>query len=152
MVSAWCVACDLHTIAPGPLERVCWRRFGALWGDHKKSRTAPLNAIIIIIIIIVCASILHSKTLNMDIKHKLFNQIFHICPTYRHHWLNFFYYFQWMAFSLAWITKSAQKVTCSLHCLTHFSTNWDGISYSVDAVQVEHPKIIFEWELLHQGK
>ena len=42
---------DLHTVAPGPLERTCWRQFAALWGDCKKSRTAPLNAIIIIIII-----------------------------------------------------------------------------------------------------
>ena len=33
---------------PGPLER-CWRQFAALRGDCKKSRIAPLNAIIIII-------------------------------------------------------------------------------------------------------
>ena len=52
VISARCVAHDLHTIAPGPLERACWRRFAALWGDCKKSRIAPLNAIIIIIIII----------------------------------------------------------------------------------------------------
>ena len=25
---------DLHTIAPGPLERACWRQFAALWGDR----------------------------------------------------------------------------------------------------------------------
>ena len=51
MISARCVAPDLHTVAPGPLERTCWRRFAALWRDCKKSRIAPLNAIIIIIII-----------------------------------------------------------------------------------------------------
>ena len=45
-----CVARDFHTIAPGSLERTCWRQFAALWGDCKKSRIAPLNAIIIIII------------------------------------------------------------------------------------------------------
>ena len=50
MISARCVAPDLHTIAPGPLERACWRQFASLWGDCKKSRIAPLNAIIIIII------------------------------------------------------------------------------------------------------
>ena len=49
--SARCVARDLHKIAPGPLERACWRQFAALRGDCKKSRIAPLNAIIIIIII-----------------------------------------------------------------------------------------------------
>ena len=27
MISAQCVACDLHTIAPRPLEHTCWRRF-----------------------------------------------------------------------------------------------------------------------------
>ena len=53
MISARCVARDLHTVAPGPLERTCWRRFAALWGDCKNSRIAPLNAIIIIIIIII---------------------------------------------------------------------------------------------------
>ena len=50
--SARCVARDLHTIAPGPLERTCWKQFAALWGDCKKSWIAPLNAIIIIIIIL----------------------------------------------------------------------------------------------------
>ena len=24
VISAWCVARDLHTIEPGPLERTCW--------------------------------------------------------------------------------------------------------------------------------
>ena len=51
VISARCVARDLHSIAPGPLERACWRQFAALRGDCKKSRTAPLNATIIIIII-----------------------------------------------------------------------------------------------------
>ena len=49
VISARCVARDLHTIAPGPLERTCWRQFAALWGDGNKSRIAPLNAIIIIL-------------------------------------------------------------------------------------------------------
>ena len=53
VISARCVARDLHTIAPGPLERTCWRQFAALWGDCKKSRIAPLNAIIIIITTII---------------------------------------------------------------------------------------------------
>ena len=48
----WCVARDLHTIAPGPLERTCWRQFAALWGNCKKIRIAPLNAIIIIIVVV----------------------------------------------------------------------------------------------------
>ena len=46
------VAHDSHTAAPGPLERTCWRRFAVLWGDCKKSRRAPLNAIIIIILLL----------------------------------------------------------------------------------------------------
>ena len=49
VISAWCVACDLHTIAPGPLEYTCWRRFEIV----KKSWIAPFSAIIIIIIIII---------------------------------------------------------------------------------------------------
>ena len=48
VISARCVARDLRTIAPGPLERACWRQFAALWRDCKKSRIEPLNAIIII--------------------------------------------------------------------------------------------------------
>ena len=36
MISARCVASDLHTIAPGPLERTCRRKFAALWGYCKK--------------------------------------------------------------------------------------------------------------------
>ena len=53
VISAQCVARDLHTIVPGPLERTCWRQFAALWGDCNKSRIAPLNAIIIIIVLVV---------------------------------------------------------------------------------------------------
>ena len=51
MMNVRCAARDLHTIAPGPLECTCWRWFAALWGDCKKSRKAPLNALIIIIIL-----------------------------------------------------------------------------------------------------
>ena len=53
VISARCVARDLHTVVPGPLEHTCCRQFTALWGDCKKSRIAPLNAIITIIIIII---------------------------------------------------------------------------------------------------
>ena len=51
VISAWCVARDLHTIAPGPLEHMCWRQSAAQWGDCDKSRIASFNAVIIIIII-----------------------------------------------------------------------------------------------------
>ena len=47
MISARCVARDLHTIAPGPLERTCRRVFAAQWRHCKKSRFSPLNVIII---------------------------------------------------------------------------------------------------------
>ena len=47
VISARCVASDMHTITPGPLERMCWRWLAAQWGDCKKSRIAPLNVIII---------------------------------------------------------------------------------------------------------
>ena len=49
VISARCVARDLHTIAHGPLERTCWRQFAAPQEDCNKSRTAPLKAINIII-------------------------------------------------------------------------------------------------------
>ena len=52
MISAWCVARDLRTVAPGSLERTCWRQLVAQWGDCKNSWIVPLNAIIIIIIIL----------------------------------------------------------------------------------------------------
>ena len=29
VISALCVASDLHTTAPGPLESTCWRQFAA---------------------------------------------------------------------------------------------------------------------------
>ena len=47
VINARCVARDLHTTGPGPLERTCWRRFAAQCGDCKKSRIVPLNRIII---------------------------------------------------------------------------------------------------------
>ena len=47
---------DLHTIVPGPLECTCWRQFAEQWGDWKKALTAPLNAIIIIVIIIMSSN------------------------------------------------------------------------------------------------
>ena len=53
VIGAQCVAHDFHTIVPWPLECTCWRQFVAQRGDCKKSRTAPLNAVIIIIIIIL---------------------------------------------------------------------------------------------------
>ena len=36
VMSAQCVAHDLHTIAPGPLEHTCWRQFAPQWEDCKK--------------------------------------------------------------------------------------------------------------------
>ena len=51
VVSAQCVALDLHMIAPGPLECMCWRQFLVQWGVCKKSQIVPLNIIIIIITI-----------------------------------------------------------------------------------------------------
>ena len=54
MTSVRCVACDLHTTVPRPLERTCWRQFVVQWGDCKKSWIALVNAIIIIITIINC--------------------------------------------------------------------------------------------------
>ena len=50
LISAWCVAHDLHAIAPWSLKCTCWRQFTAEWGDCKKSQIAPFNATIIIII------------------------------------------------------------------------------------------------------
>ena len=40
MISVRCVARDLHTIAPGPLDRTSWRQFASLWGDLKISNSA----------------------------------------------------------------------------------------------------------------
>ena len=54
VTSARCVACDLHRIAPWPLERMCWGQFVVQWGDRKKSEIAPLNAIIYISLINYC--------------------------------------------------------------------------------------------------
>ena len=55
MISAWCVACDLYTIVPWPLEHTCRRQ----WGDcTKKSQIAPFNAIMIIILLLLSHSTL----------------------------------------------------------------------------------------------
>ena len=61
VISARCVTHDLHTNTPWPLERTCWRQFAAQWGDCKKSRIAPLNAIIIIMFF-VCQGSLFSAS------------------------------------------------------------------------------------------
>ena len=53
VISAQCVARDLHTYAPWLLECTCWRQFTVQLGDCKKSQIASLNAIIIIIITII---------------------------------------------------------------------------------------------------
>ena len=58
VISARCVAGDFHAIAPGPLERTCWRQFAAQWGDCEKSQIAPWNAIITIIITIIIVIII----------------------------------------------------------------------------------------------
>ena len=50
---ARCVARDFHSTVPWSLERTCWRQLAVQRGDRKKSRTAPLNGIIIIIIIVI---------------------------------------------------------------------------------------------------
>ena len=65
MISPQCVACDLHKTAPGPLERTCSRH--SEW-IVKKSRTAPLNAIIIIIIKI------SSMTVSLFARHQIILQ------------------------------------------------------------------------------
>ena len=37
VLSTRCFARDLHTTAPWPLERTCWRQFTAQWGNDKKT-------------------------------------------------------------------------------------------------------------------
>ena len=49
VISARRVARDLHTIAPRPLERTCWRQFAVHWGDSKKFRFVPFNAILLLL-------------------------------------------------------------------------------------------------------
>ena len=74
VTSARCVACDLHMTAPGPLEHVCWRQFAALWGGCKKSRIAPLNAIIIIITSVTAPN---CQCLYFQIFHQIFLWMHH---------------------------------------------------------------------------
>ena len=50
VISVLCAARYLHTIAPGPLECACWRQFVVQPRDCKKSRIAPLNAIILLLL------------------------------------------------------------------------------------------------------
>ena len=69
VIGARCVARDLHTIAPGPLERTCWRRFAVQW-DCKKSRNVPLNEITIIIIIIIIVTIITIILYNGYVVHQ----------------------------------------------------------------------------------
>ena len=53
VINARCVERHLHTIAPVPLERTCWRRFEAQLGDCKKSRIAPLNAMMMTMMMMI---------------------------------------------------------------------------------------------------
>ena len=53
VMSTWCVARDLNTIASRPLEHTCWRRFAAQWGDCKKSRIAPFNALLLLLLLLI---------------------------------------------------------------------------------------------------
>ena len=57
VISAWCVACDLHTISPWPLEHTFWRQLAVQWGDWKKSWIAPFTVIIIIVIFIAVINV-----------------------------------------------------------------------------------------------
>ena len=50
MISARCVARDLHTIAPRPHDCTFWKQFAAQRGDCKKSRIAPLSAILLLLL------------------------------------------------------------------------------------------------------
>ena len=64
ILSARCVAHDLHRIAPWPLERTCWRQFAAQSGDCNKSQIVPFNVTIIIIIIIIIIVIIIKTTVQ----------------------------------------------------------------------------------------
>ena len=59
VISAWCVARDLHTTAPRPLQGTCWRQVAAQWGDCKKSQIAPFSVINIIILITIAGQYIH---------------------------------------------------------------------------------------------
>ena len=50
VMSSRCVARDLHTVAQWPLERTYWRQFTGLRGDCKKSRFAPFDVIILLLL------------------------------------------------------------------------------------------------------
>ena len=49
MMTARCVARDLHTIAPWPLERTCWRWFMAQWGDHKNLELCLSMQVVVVV-------------------------------------------------------------------------------------------------------
>ena len=66
VINASCVACDLHTIATRPLARTCWRRFTAQRGDCKQSWIAPLNAIIIIILLLLVSLLESRQSIQID--------------------------------------------------------------------------------------
>ena len=51
VVSAWCVAYDLHRIVSWPHQCACLRQLMAQWWDCRKSQTAHFSVIIITIII-----------------------------------------------------------------------------------------------------
>ena len=93
VISARCVARNLHTVAPGPLKRspTCRRQFAALRGDCKKSPIAPLNVIIInininininiiiiIIIIITGIKISDDNVHDQYMTHKFRNVVQHV--------------------------------------------------------------------------
>ena len=53
VVSTRCVAHDLHTTVPRPLERTYWRQFTGQSGDCKNSQIVPLNAIMMMMTMVM---------------------------------------------------------------------------------------------------
>ena len=98
VIGARCVAREFNTIVPWPLERTCWRQFAAQRGDCKKSRTAPLNAIII------CS----------NIGHRLIGVMVRRPPAERQIWVRFSFYL--------WIFCSRSSHTSDLNIDTAVAT------------------------------
>ena len=107
VISARCVARDLHAIAPRPLESTCWRQLMVLWGDCKKSRIAPLNAIIII----TCFQ--PSTCTHHHLLTDWLTTCFQPSTCTHHHLLT------------DWLTTCFQPSTCThRHLLTGWLTDW----------------------------
>ena len=89
VINTWCVAHNLHTIAPWPLERTCWRQFVALRGDCWNLKLHLSMRLLLLLLLLL----LSSSSSSLYYHHHHYHHYYYYHHHHHHHHHHHYYYY-----------------------------------------------------------